>query len=253
MSIVITASSHQEISRAKILAARYQLPFVEHAPLDETHWQIQVNADDISLQAIQNNKPHTLKLDFTAGHLAYRRQHSGRKQAISRACGLHKQSNLRILDANAGLGRDGFILASLTANVLMLERVNVLAILLEDAIVRLHQHDPEIHLQVQWQDSKDYLANYSGEPFDVIYLDPMFPSRQKTALVKQEMRFLRALVGDDQDADDLLQLALPHAKQRVVVKRAKHAPPLAGKSPSFSQSGESTRYDIYLLSGSVTG
>ena len=44
---------------------------------------------------------------------------------------------------------------------------------------------------------------------DVVYLDPMFPHREKSALVKKEMRVFQELVGADNDADDLLDFAYP--------------------------------------------
>lgn len=53
----------------------------------------------------------------------------------------------------------------------------------------------------------------------MVYLDPMFPHRQKSALVKKEMRVFQTLVGADDDADALLAPARRLAKKRVVVKR----------------------------------
>nr|GEX53122.1 hypothetical protein [Tanacetum cinerariifolium] len=79
----------------------------------------------------------------------------------------------------------------------------------------------------------------------VIYLDPMFPHREKTALVKKEMRLFRPLVGDDMDAPALLEAALALASHRVVVKRPRKAPCIAGAKPSYALDGKSSRYDIY--------
>lgn len=60
---------------------------------------------------------------------------------------------------------------------------------------------------------------------DVVYLDPMYPHRQKSALVKKEMRVFQSLVGNDDDADSLLIPAMTIAKRRVVVKRPNYASP----------------------------
>ncbi|MCT1282181.1 class I SAM-dependent methyltransferase, partial [Pseudomonas aeruginosa] len=79
----------------------------------------------------------------------------------------------------------------------------------------------------------------------VIYLDPMFPHRDKSALVKKEMRLFRPLVGDDLDAPALLQAALALASHRVVVKRPRKAPIIEGPKPGYSLEGKSSRYDIY--------
>jgi 16S rRNA (guanine1516-N2)-methyltransferase len=80
---------------------------------------------------------------------------------------------------------------------------------------------------------------------EVVYLDPMYPLRGKTALPKKEMRLLRRLVGDDEDAGELFNAAARVARDRVVVKRTPRAPPLAPK-PSISCRGKLARYDVYL-------
>lgn len=80
---------------------------------------------------------------------------------------------------------------------------------------------------------------------DVVYLDPMFPPQKKSALVKVEMRILRQLVGDDHDAGELFELACAVARQRVVVKRHRHAEPLS-PNPTHSHSDQTTRYDVYV-------
>ena len=97
-------------------------------------------------------------------------------------------------------------------------------------------------------DSQDYLGQLSDEyrP-DVIYLDPMFPDRQKTADVKKEMAAFHQVVGQDEDADLLLEKALAKANYRVVVKRPRKAPFIANKTPSYQLEGKSSRYDIYTI------
>jgi len=82
---------------------------------------------------------------------------------------------------------------------------------------------------------------------DVIYLDPMFPEKRKSAAVKKDMAAFHQLVGADEDADSLLPLALQLARYRVVVKRSRHAPNLNQQKPDFVLEGDSTRFDIYPL------
>lgn len=84
---------------------------------------------------------------------------------------------------------------------------------------------------------------------EVIYLDPMYPVVQrKTALNKEAMRFLKRVVGDDCDIDELFLYALQLATRRVVVKRPRSAPHLAAKKPNIIFRGASCRYDVYLNS-----
>ena len=73
----------------------------------------------------------------------------------------------------------------------------------------------------------------------------MFPHRDKTALVKKEMRLFRPLVGDDDDAPALLDASLALATHRVIVKRSRKAPAIAGEKPSYVLEGKSSRFDIY--------
>lgn len=90
---------------------------------------------------------------------------------------------------------------------------------------------------------------------DVVYLDPMYPEesgengKSRSALNKEEMRILKMIVGNDQDADELFARALQLARKRVVVKRPKHAPHIAGKKPHITFAGSSSRMDVYLLQG----
>ena len=195
-----------------------------------------------------------MHIDFVHGKVGHRRQFGGgRGQTLPKAIGLKHGANPTVVDATAGLGRDAFVLASLGARVTMIERSPVLAALLEDGLKRLAA-DPELaeialsHLQLVHANAIDWLQqqaeNKTNRP-DVVYLDPMYPHRTKSALVKKEMRALRELVGDDEDASQLLNAARHCATKRVVVKRPKGAPLLDATQPSGNVQSRNTRYDIY--------
>ncbi len=193
-------------------------------------------------------------VDFVGGALGYRRRYGGgRKQPLAKAIGLKHGVTPTVLDATAGLGRDAFILACLGCRVQMVERSPVVAALLYDGLQRAQQ-DAEIgaliteRLQLIYHDAQHWLSQLSPtQQPEVIYLDPMYPHRQKSALVKKEMRLFRTLVGDDLDASALLKVALAGARRRVVVKRPKRAPTLDETSPSFCINSENTRFDVYNL------
>ncbi len=200
-----------------------------------------------------------LAADFVAGKAAHRRRFGGgRGQLIAKACGLGTgkgQATIppSIVDATAGLGRDAFVLASLGAEVLMLERVPAIYALLEDALVRA-RHDAETapiaaRLLLDRVDASRDLAEAIAKTRhapQVIHLDPMFPHRDKSALVKKEMRLFRELAGDDEDAPRLLEAALDVASHRVVVKRPRKAPPIDGPAPHHVLEGKTSRYDLYV-------
>lgn len=168
-----------------------------------------------------------------------RRIAGGKRQLLARACGLAKIEQPEILDATAGLGRDGAVLAALGARVTMAERNPMIAALLRDAQARSG-------LAVEVLET-DALALLDGaRRWDVVYLDPMYPQHGKRALPQKEMQFFRELAGPDQDAERLLEPARRCARRRVVVKRPLHAPPLAGAPPSLELRGTQARFDIYL-------
>lgn len=184
-------------------------------------------------------------IDFASGKLAYR-QHHLQHELILRACGTKEKLGKKwIVDLTAGLGRDALLLASAGHRVLMIERSPILAALLEDALKRLGPHT-DLDLELIFTDASIWLKQTDHEKPDIIYCDPMHPSRQKSALVKKEMRIIRDLVGEDEDSDELLMLAIQSAKEKVIVKRPRLAPPLGGLSPHHQYLGTAARFDVYL-------
>ncbi|MDH3394254.1 MAG: class I SAM-dependent methyltransferase, partial [Desulfobulbaceae bacterium] len=192
-------------------------------------------------------------VDFISGALAFRRKHGGgRKQDLGRAAGLKGNRCPTVIDATGGLARDAFILAALGCKVTLIERSPVIGALVEDGLKRAAT-DPEVaaivnRLQLLIGDSTLLLNQITEEERpEVIYLDPMYPHRSKSALVKKEMRILRMLVGDDPDAPKLLAAALATAKERVVVKRPIKAEPITGPAPNMAITGKTGRFDVYLI------
>ena len=187
-------------------------------------------------------------VDFLGGPLGYRLAHSGgRRELLARAVGLPNRPDPYLIDATAGIGRDASILAKLGCQVLMLERSPIVVALLRDGLARAKQTAAlSVSISLKHADAIAYLKtlSVSNRP-DVVYLDPMYPHRTKSALVKKEMRVFRAIAGDDHDADMLLQSALGCAKQRVVVKRPRLGERLNGPTPAATVEGSTTRYDVY--------
>lgn len=189
-------------------------------------------------------------IDFAGGKLAHRRQFGGgKKQPLARAIGMSSKKTPNVIDATAGMGRDSFVLASLGCQVTMIERSPVVAALLEDAVERalkdIDVAEIATRMTVVCADASDYIS--TAEPSDVVYLDPMYPEKRKSAAVKKDMRALQLLVGPDLDSHKLLETALAKAKHRVVVKRPKQAEPVVGKAPNTTISSPNTRYDVYSI------
>lgn len=198
-------------------------------------------------------KTHPLVVEFVRGELGYRRvKGGGKNQLIARAVGLKKYKlPLVVFDATAGLGKDSFILAALGCTVTLVERSPVIGALLQDGLNRALQDKIVApiagRMNLIIEDAQKVLARLSNDAYpDVIYIDPMFPLEEKSALNKIEMRMIRDLVGDDLDSPLLFSQALICAKKRVVVKRPRHAKTINALTPSFVVAGKANRYDVYL-------
>lgn len=215
--------------------------------------QLQLTADHLQLVEIAKDAPGPVFVDFLGGAVGHRHQFGGgRGQTIARAVGLKGGKNPSVVDATAGLGRDAFVLASLGCRVTMVERSAVVAALLSDGLQRAASDavlGPWIgeRMQLVHADAIRWMNELNENDFpDVVYLDPMFPHKQKSALVKKEMRLFQKLLGIDESADDLLAAALRIAKKRVVVKRPDYAPTLGDKKPSMQIKGKKHRFDVYV-------
>jgi 16S rRNA (guanine1516-N2)-methyltransferase len=255
---IIAVSETPSADAARRLAREVQLPLCAG---DCAGFRFVLRYENEHLELIDTTQQTggPLWIDFAGGRAGHRRQFGGgRGQPLARAIGLKGGANPTVVDATAGLGRDGFVLACLGARVTWLERSPIIAALLADGLARA-QRDPELgplitdHLRLITPHGREWLqACPPDERPEVIYLDPMYPGRSKSALVKKEMRFLQELVGKDDDAPALLAAALRCATKRVVVKRPASAPPLEGPKPAGAVASENTRYDIYSTLGAST-
>lgn len=193
--------------------------------------------EGLALQLTGKGAPGPVRAEFVTGKMGYRREHGGGTgQLVARAVGLQKtRAQLHVLDATAGLGQDAFVLASLGCRLTLLERNPVIHALLADGLARAVLNIDCAPLVAQMQleagSSIDWLENAGREAADVVYLDPMFPHRDKAALVKKEMQVFRQVVGDDDDSEQLLAAALACASYRVVVKRPGRRLRWRGRSP----------------------
>ena len=151
-----------------------------------------------------------------------------------------------VLDATAGWGTDAGTLAAAGRDVTLIERHPVLAVLLGDALAcwRRDGVGAANRMRLVVADAREHLATAAA---DVVFLDPMYPEAAGGGRARKAegLHLLRLLAGDDDDQDALLDLARRAARQRVVVKRPRHAPPLAGRPPNGALVGRTVRYDLY--------
>lgn len=226
-------------------AGRLGLPMEANA-----EFALQVGPGGLQLVEFGPHSAGPIRADFLAGAVAHRRLYGGGNgQMIARAVGIQPGIRPLIVDATAGLGRDAFVLSRLGCSLALIERHPIVFALLEDGLQRALA-DPDVgsivaRMRLIGGNAIDILSAWDGEPPQVIYLDPMFPDRDKSSLVKKEMRLFRPLAGDDDDAPLLLEAALALASHRVVVKRPRKAPAIAGERPGYVLEGKSSRFDIY--------
>lgn len=255
--ITLFASRPDSIASATHFGEQHHYPVTKALPVS-TPFYLDFDSAPLSLHDTINKTE--LTINFTAGALAHRLQFGGGKgQTIAKAMGITSKNKPHILDATAGLGRDALVLANLGCPMTLCEQSAVLALMLETAIT--DATNDEVFQGILARGFKLFNANAidlmrSGEikDIDVIYLDPMYPDRKKTALVKKEMQMLQTLIGhstDDENAE-LLTSALQLARQRVIVKRPKGAPHLTATTPTLSLASKKTRYDIYVIRAMTT-
>ena len=256
-NINISYTNTQFKQLAESTALQLGLPLINHTAEDNTaDYSLCFAANELSL--VSNAKNHgAIRCDFTAGSNRHRRNFGGGNgQTIAKAVGVSGKFYPTVLDLTAGMGADAFVLASLGCQIRLLERNPIVYLLLQDGLNRAlmaGHKDPALveivtRMKLMQIDSSNYLDNITQSDYpDIIYLDPMFPTRKKSAQVKKEMQALHQIVGSDEDAGALLEQALGKTKYRVVVKRPAHSDFLGNRKPSYSLEGKSTRYDIFAL------
>lgn len=240
------------------LAKHLNLPLVldPHSNEAATYaFLLLLTPEHLALHKTANKKlSHAFYIDFLSSKMRYRYQKIGlRRELLARAIGMHPRDNPYIIDATAGLGRDSFILAALGFHITLIEKSPIVYALLQDAMTRA-QKEPSIapiieRMHLHEADAISWLkTTLATLPLpDVIYLDPMFPDRQKSASVKKDMAILQELLGKSEDTEELLEVALTCALRRVVVKRPRLAANIRECAPDFSITGKSSRFDVYLV------
>lgn len=196
----------------------------------------------------------SIRVEFRRGQAARRGTGISRKtHSLARAVGRNHPLPT-ILDGTAGLGRDAFVLACLGYQVTAVERSPILHALLADGVARLLADPVGAKLvgdRLRIESGNCVERWHQGAPPEVVYLDPMFPHRQKSALVKKEMQMLQKLLGtappdpDETESRELVAAARAIATRRVVVKRPRRANPLL-PDVSYSVPGTRVRFDVYL-------
>ncbi|SDP03262.1 class I SAM-dependent methyltransferase [Desulforhopalus singaporensis] len=251
-SLCVTVDDPALQQKGESLADRLNLNFAGQTDCCTTDLVLFYTREGLKLGHFVKDKLKPLVfIDFITGKKGFRHvKNYTISQPLARAVGVKPGYRPRILDATAGLGADGFALAVLGCSVTLFERNPVLYELLKDGLERAGKQ-PEsaaiIAEKVQLIQTDIITSHESlNGLFDTVYLDPMYPHRNSSALNKQVMRILRLLVGDDEDSHRLFYAARTLAPARIAVKRPKGAPCIADLRPDHQVKMKSGRFDIYF-------
>lgn len=235
------------------------IPQVLTLPEDYQGLVLRLDEDGLSLHSTAGSPARPTRIDFLSGKLRHRLETSRRSEGLLKAIGMDKYSlPLRVIDATAGLGTDGFVMAAKGCEVLMLEKSGVMAALLADGLRRgRHAGDAVTNeyfqrLSLECGDANDFFGRqaFRESPPDVIYLDPMFPPRRKSAKVKKDMALMQQLLPPNEDVETLVQKAREIAAKRVVLKRpgkaSKGTSRKGGLDPDFQVPGKACHFQVFL-------
>lgn len=155
-----------------------------------------------------------------------------------------------LIDATAGFGEDSLILAAAGFRVQLYEFDEVIAVLLKDGMERAMEI-PELkeavgRMKLVCGDSTEGMRNLDFKP-DIVLLDPMFPARQKSALIKKKFQLIQRLESPCSTEEQLLDAAVAADPKRIVIKRPLKGPYLADRKPSYSLEGKAIRYDCFVF------
>lgn len=191
----------------------------------------------------------TLLPDFESYYRRLKGQNLSKENLI-RACNIKNSNGLiRAIDATAGLGEDSFLLAAFGFNVTMYEHNPIIYKALNNAIERPKNID-EISLITNRMTliNEDFIeaSQKIKTSFDLVYLDPMFPARTKSSLVKKKLQLLQGLELPVCDEAGLFNAAKAINPQKIVVKRPVKSDYLANIKPNHSITGKVIRFDVYI-------
>ena len=248
--LVVFISEEKYAEEAELLGKHLHAEVMREEP-DEGYAGLVMRFDDDGLALTGDGL--VLRGDFTRMLPRLKQSNLQREFLVKAAKVKNTGAMPTAADATAGLGEDSLLLAAAGFFVQMYEYNPVIAALLRDAMRRAAEvselADIVGRMTLFEEDSLCALPKLSEserQP-DVILLDPMFPARQKSALVKKKFQLLQRLEMPCADEEDLMHAAMAAHPHKIIVKRPLKGPYLTGRKPSYSIKGKSIRYDCIVL------
>lgn len=221
-----------------------------HLGLDADHVFAQLPAElTLSLKDgvlfVSDQQNQHVQVDFLVGKTAYRAAQHTFDEHLIKACRIKNKPEIKILDATCGMGRDSFLMFQSDFEVTACEKHPVIHALLKDGLNRYLNATGELPFLLHQLPAEQVMA---AQSFDVIYLDPMFPQKLKSAKAKKDMQLFQTIHQHTEDnAESLLEMALKRASQKVVIKRPLRSELLLSKKPTFQIVGKTCRFDAFQV------
>lgn len=207
-------------------------------------WHLDAAHPDADAYALHDVDLGVLRLDFCHGAALTRQRPQGLSANLRKALGSRQ---FLVVDGTAGLAGDSLAFLAAGFQVLACEASPALAWWLTTAIDRGRRCAPAL-----WENFCGLKNKFYQEAIlDIttpyaLYLDEMFPERQKSALNSKAMRMVKKLaVARPPPPGEFFQ-AQPYL-QRLVIKRPLRAAGLLTAPPSYQLLGNAVRFDVYVF------
>lgn len=243
--LVVCADNKRFYQDAEMLAKHLEVDYINSlSDVDKTDLVLYFTKDGLALQC------GNLSMigDFTEMIPRVKEEMWQHEMLVKAARFKNKEGKLTAIDATAGMGEDSLLLAAAGFYVTLYEYDPVIAALLKDTLRRAKKI-PELReivsrMKVVEGDSIEAMSKCLDK-VDLIYLDPMFPERQKTGMIKKKFQLLQKLERPCMNEDSLLEAAKKAKPEKIVIKRPAKGPYIAGVKPDFSFQGKAIRYDCF--------
>ena len=193
------------------------------------------------------NPKEILYIDFLKGTLGWRLKRVNHERNLRKALG-KTDKQLSIFDSTAGLLTDTMIFLSLGHKVVAVEQSKIIYSLVKDAILRAKNKIPELKNLTFFNDNSLEVYKSISKGFDVIYLDPMYPSSHKKNKKSGRLANIKKILEIENltdNGENLVKEFFNLEYKKIILKR-----PLKYRKNysniNYQVLGKTTRFDIYL-------
>ena len=235
----ITKEAHKSIANFS------ELEKVTDKPTTNNYFVYDTNGLSFVKDSI--NPKEVLHIDFLKGTLGWRLKRVNHERNLRKALGKTKKQ-LSIFDSTAGLLTDTMIFLSLGHKVVAVEQSKIIYSLVKDAISGAKDKIPELKNLIFLNDNSLEVYKSMTKGFDVIYLDPMYPSLNKNNKKSGRLDNIKKILEIENFTDsgeNLVKNFFDLEYKKIILKR-----PLKFRKNysniNYQVFGKTTRFDIYL-------